>query len=110
MTTDPAERLHALRDSERAKAEQLMQLCARADHNGNIAPDPDTAPPAAAPAVEEPPRPDPSTLQPGASTDGPPPTLADQIAAAEQRGDYTTASRIKAAQLAGLFDQMNGAA
>lgn len=109
MNTDPAERLHALSDSHRAKAAQLMQIFQRTDHNGNIAPDPAAAPPAPdTPAVQDTPRADPATLQPGGSTDGPPPNLAEQLAAAEHRGDHATASKLKAAQLADLFNQMNG--
>lgn len=114
-----AEQAGNWQESGRLKAAQLADLSARANHNGHIRTPPEAAPaavppaaPSTTPATPEgaPPAPQAPThsLLPGGWHEPPPPTLPEQIAAAERSGDWNTARRLKTAQLAQIADQMNG--
>lgn len=113
--SDPADRRRAQHESMRAKAAQLAELATRTDHNGHARPalsEPSpgaSAPPTATPAEPPAHRAPIETLHStGAQLTPEPPTLPQQIAAAERSGDWTTARRLKTAQLVEIAHRANG--
>lgn len=116
---DVAHRRRALADSMDQKAAQLARLHRSADHNGRIsqaeydeARNPTPAPPPAEPPMPGQLLPEPAVpvenLHPAVLPHPPRPTLADQIAEAEQAGDWATARQLKAELLLARHAEMNG--